>query len=52
MLALGLWLVAPADWRIVPHPIYWTWAVSGTVFLLTALLDRRRIAPGGADGLT
>jgi SSS family solute:Na+ symporter len=43
MFALALWLVAPASWRILPHPIYWTWMVSLGVFLVAALVDRRAI---------
>jgi SSS family solute:Na+ symporter len=44
MLALVLWLIAPGDWRFLPHPIYWTWGVSLGVFALVGALDRRRIA--------
>jgi len=43
MLALALWQLAPATWRVLPHPIYFTWAVSLSTFCLVALVDRRRI---------
>ena len=43
MAALALWLAAPASWRLLPHPIYFTWLVSLVTFLLVALLDRRPI---------
>ena len=43
MLALIAWLLAPASWRILPHPIYFTWLVSLLTFFLVALIDRRRI---------
>ena len=43
MLALVAWLLAPADWRVLPHPIYWTWLVSVVTFAMVALVDRRRI---------
>jgi SSS family solute:Na+ symporter len=43
MVALGLWLVFPADWRFVPHPIYWTWGVSLLVFFGVSCLDGRGI---------
>jgi SSS family solute:Na+ symporter len=43
MASLVLWLVAPASWRVLPHPIYLTWAVSLLTFFAVALLDRRRI---------
>ena len=43
MLALALWLVAPASWRVLPHPIYLAWLVSIVTFLLVALIDRRPI---------
>jgi hypothetical protein len=28
MLSLLAWLLAPAEWRLLPHPIYLTWTVS------------------------
>ena len=37
------WLLAPAEWRLLPHPIYLTWTVSLVTFFLVALLDRRPI---------
>ena len=43
MASLGLWLLAPPSWRIVPHPIYFTWLVSLVTFFLVTVLDRRRI---------
>jgi len=43
MLALALWQLAPPAWRLLPHPIYFTWAVSLLTFFLVALVDRRRI---------
>ena len=43
MLALGAWLAAPASWRILPHPIYFTWLVSLTTFSVVALADKRRL---------
>ena len=43
MLALALWLVAPASWRVLPHPIYLAWLVSIVTFLLVAAIDRRPI---------
>ena len=43
MLALTAWLVAPAEWRVLPHPIYLTWIVSIVTFLLVAIFDQRRI---------
>jgi SSS family solute:Na+ symporter len=42
-LALILWLVAPVEWRVVPHPVYFLWAVSLVTFFLVAVLDRRGI---------
>ncbi|MDP6418608.1 MAG: sodium:solute symporter family protein [Candidatus Krumholzibacteria bacterium] len=43
MAALGLWLLAPESWRILPHPIYFTWIVSLLTFFLVTLFDKRRI---------
>ena len=43
MVALILWLVAPPQWRVLPHPIYFTWIVSLVTFFLVALLDKRPI---------
>jgi SSS family solute:Na+ symporter len=43
MAALALWLIAPGDWRVLPHPIYLAWIVSIVTFLLVAVFDKRRI---------
>lgn len=43
MGALALWLAAPASWRLLPHPIYFTWLVSLVTFFAVAIIDRRRI---------
>ena len=43
MVALGLWLVAPESWRVLPHPIYLAWIVSVVTFLLVMAFDSRRI---------
>ncbi len=45
MVALAAWLAAPPSWRRLPHPIYFTWLVSLTTFLLVAVFDRRHITP-------
>ena len=45
MLALVLWLAAPASWRVLPHPIYLAWMVSIVTFLLVAVIDLRPIKP-------
>jgi len=42
-LALVVWLVAPVEWRVVPHPVYFLWGVSLVTFVTVALLDRRGI---------
>ncbi|MEN8005703.1 MAG: sodium:solute symporter family protein [Candidatus Krumholzibacteriota bacterium] len=42
-LALVVWLVAPAEWRVVPHPVYFLWGVSLVTFFLVAVLDRNGI---------
>jgi len=42
-LALVVWLVAPAEWRVLPHPVYFLWGVSLVTFFLVAVLDRRGI---------
>ena len=44
MVSLALWLAAPPSWRVLPHPIYFTWLASLAAFFLVALVDRRRIA--------
>ena len=46
MLSLAAWLVAPAEWRFLPHPIYLTWAVSLVTFFVVMLVDGRRIEAG------
>jgi SSS family solute:Na+ symporter len=43
MAALALWLIAPAEWRVLPHPIYLAWIVSIVTFLLVAVFDPRKI---------
>jgi len=43
-LALVLWLVAPASWRIVPHPVYFLWLVSLVTFFTVTMIDRQRIS--------
>ena len=43
-LALVVWMVAPAEWRLLPHPVYFLWLVSLVTFFLVALVDRRRIS--------
>jgi SSS family solute:Na+ symporter len=43
MVSLTLWLLAPASWRLLPHPIYFTWLASLLTFFLVAALDGRRI---------
>ena len=42
-LALALWLIAPAELRVLPHPIYRACIVSIVTFLLVADFDRQRI---------
>jgi len=44
MIGLTLWQLMPAEWRFLPHPIYWTWLVSLATFFLVAVVDKRRIA--------
>ena len=48
-LALVAWLVAPAGWRVLPHPVYFLWLVSLATFFTVALVDRRRIAASPDD---
>jgi SSS family solute:Na+ symporter len=43
MVSLVAWLLAPQEWRVLPHPIYLTWLASLVTFFLVALLDRRPI---------
>jgi SSS family solute:Na+ symporter len=43
MIGLTLWQVMPAEWRFLPHPIYWTWLVSLATFFVVAIVDKRRI---------
>ncbi len=42
-IALVVWLVAPASWRVFPHPVYFMWLVSLATFFAVTLVDRRRI---------
>lgn len=52
-LALVFWLVAPATWRIGPHPVYLLWGVSLVTFFLVAVVDRRPIQlPPGTKRLS
>ena len=44
MLSLAAWLIAPTEWHVLPHAIYFTWLVSLVTFLLVAVFDRRPIA--------
>jgi SSS family solute:Na+ symporter len=44
MAALTVWLLVPASWRILPHPIYFTWLVSLVAFFLVAAIDRKPVA--------
>ncbi len=48
MASLAAWLLSPASFHVLPHPIYLTWLVSLLTFFAVAVLDRRRIeaAPG------
>ncbi|MCP4898249.1 MAG: sodium:solute symporter family protein [bacterium] len=43
MLALAAWLVMPAEWRFLPHPIYAAWIVSLVTFFAIPVFDKRRI---------
>ncbi len=43
-LALVLWLVAPTEWRVVPHPVYFLWGVSLVVFATVSLFDKRKLS--------
>jgi SSS family solute:Na+ symporter len=43
MLALVGWLVAPQEWRVFPHPVYFLWLVSLVTFGVVAVVDRRGI---------
>lgn len=43
MLALVVWQMAPPSWRVLPHPIYFTWIVSLVTFFVVAAVDRRPI---------
>lgn len=46
-LALIAWLVAPAGWRVLPHPVYFLWIVSLVTFAVVAMFDKRPIASPG-----
>ena len=50
MASLAAWLVAPASWRVLPHPIYLTWIVSLVTFGLVAVFDRRGIGSPTSSG--
>jgi SSS family solute:Na+ symporter len=45
MVSLVVWLLAPGEWQVLPHPVYFTWIVSLATFLLVAAVDRRAIEP-------
>ena len=51
-LGLAIWQVMPADWRFLPHPIYWTWLVSLTTLFVvpgrTVTVRSKRWCPGRA----
>jgi SSS family solute:Na+ symporter len=49
-LALVVWLVAPVEWRMVPHPVYFLWGVSLVTFFMVAMLDRRGIGGVSPSG--
>jgi len=40
-VALVVWLVAPASWRVFPHPVYFLWLVALVTFAVVAAVDRR-----------
>ena len=42
-LALVAWLLAPAEWQVFSHPVYFLWLVSLATFGVVAVVDRRRI---------
>jgi SSS family solute:Na+ symporter len=44
MISFAAWVVMPSEWRILPHPIYFTWIVSLATFAVVALVDRRPIS--------
>ena len=50
MISLAAWLITPASWHFLPHPIYFTWAVSLAAFFVVAVVDKRRIPPLGTFG--
>ena len=37
-LALIVWLLAPVEWRVVPHPVYFLWGVSLVTFFLVGVV--------------
>lgn len=41
--ALAAWLLVPPSWRVLPHPVYFTWLVSLVTFAFVAVVDRRRL---------
>ena len=42
-LALVAWLLAPAEWQVFSHPVYFLWLVSLATVGVVAVVDRRRI---------
>ena len=51
-VALVVWLLAPAEWRVLPHPVYFLWLVSLATFAVVAVVDRRRIDSPVRGGAT
>ncbi len=49
-LALVVWLAAPNQWKILPHPVYFLWLVSLVTFFMVAVVDRRGIGVLGGTG--
>jgi SSS family solute:Na+ symporter len=45
MASLAVWWLLPESWRLLGHPIYFTWLVSLATFFLVALLDKRGTVP-------
>ncbi len=50
MIALAAWQLAPPAWRLLPHPIYFTWIVSLVTFFGVSLFDRRPIGSASPAG--
>ncbi len=42
-LALVFWLLAPEQFKVFPHPVYFLWLVSLVAFFVVAIFDRRGI---------